>query len=195
MTVEEIAPFPDLEKNDEAMFNEAIRHLRELQHHIDDTAQQAAIQLNQLRGNYNYWFNHYGPFLREYALNHAKIDKDGVKAKNYKSIAAGGGVYFRAIPKEIKFDMHYLIEVFNQIPEGLPHIKREITYKIIDAEKLLEACRDMDLNVPVEIIEGDPVGKMSVGTKRAWSPYSSKVMLNKALEGNLKEEEEESEDS
>jgi hypothetical protein len=172
-------------------FNNAIRHLRRLQHEIDDTARQASIEINKLRSDYNHWYRQYEPFLRDYALEHAKVDKNGVKAKNYKSIAAGGGVYFRAVPEKIEFDMLSVVKMCETEPESIwdQLVRKEVSYIVIDAEGLVKQADEYG-GIKYDTTPGDPIGKMSIGTERGWSPNSAKQLLGKALEGSLKEEVE-----
>lgn len=194
------------EKKD--IFVSAIKHLRRLQHEIDDIARTAAIEINKARWNYNHWMDQYSPFLRQYWHDHAKVNKEGEKTKNYKLIEAGGGVYFRGYPGNISLDKNrlaallYELEEHNvgfKVKEDSPSfvlsdfIKVESVVNVTDPTKLIEACEAFGIDYSsygIVVTPASPLQSMGVGSDRAWSPSKAKTDLTRALEGNLEETNE-----
>jgi hypothetical protein len=207
--IEEILDLKTDEEKAEA-FRYAIKKLRAIQHEIDDVAQTAALELNRLRSRYNHWFENYKPFLKNYALEHAKVDKDGVKAKHYRDITSGGGVFFTARTTKTKFSNHAkLLELVGDLElaeagghEDAPEdfdtkfpcrnmFKKIEAIEVLDENLLIEACKALDLDprsYGIEEGNSDPLGHMYVGTEKGWTPNKMKERLNKALEGELQDE-------
>lgn len=170
------------DKTDDEMFEHAVRHLRAMQHEIDDTAQQASIELNKLCGRYNYWFNYYAAFLRKHATEHAKRKNSGEMVKHYKTITAGGGVYFREIKPKYIFSQEELKRCYENGMRDA--IAAEVSFVAIEPEKLI--AQGIGTKEP-----GDPLGKIYVGTSRPWTHTKAKSGLTSALDGVLTTESEE----
>jgi hypothetical protein len=92
-----VGKITNLAVDEDKQFDSIIHYLNYLAHEIDDIAAVAARLISERRAKYMFHFTQNQSFLREYAMTHLKRDSDGqIKTKNYKSITAGGGVFFRA---------------------------------------------------------------------------------------------------
>jgi hypothetical protein len=190
MSTELEAP-PIEEQDPQEAFVNAIQHLRRLQHLIDDIAESAAIELGKARSNYDHWLEIYKPFISVYAIEHAPITKDGVKAKSYRCTKAGGAVYFTSRPKR------YICPSPDVIGSLFPkYAKEEISVKtVIDFEGLVSELGIEEAAKHGIVIEDEnPFAKIAVGTNRAWTPNKAKDRLNKALKGEILAEEESHDD-
>ena len=80
-------------------FARVVRQLRAMQHEMDDIAAVAATQISAVAGRYKFKLDSWKPFLEDYAKRHLskRVDKETGEVKeikNYKTIEAGGGVFF-----------------------------------------------------------------------------------------------------
>lgn len=129
----------------EAEFNSAIKVLLYYQHKIEDIASVATRFIAEARRHYNNAWEQNKYFLREYAIENLKRNKDGeITGKNYKTLAAGGGIFFRQKPRQIKIDSDYLPTIkkiltdhfSDDIVNGL--ITEKLVYKVSDENELVD---------------------------------------------------------
>jgi len=129
----------------EAEFNSAIKVLLYYQHKIEDIASVATRFIAEARNKYNHAWEQNKYFLREYAIENLKRNKDGeITGKSYKTLAAGGGIFFRQKPRVIKIDEDYLpvlkkilIDHFpDNIVNGL--ITEKLVYEVPDEDELVD---------------------------------------------------------
>jgi hypothetical protein len=226
MTEEQITLPAGMEKEElivlrDAQFNTAIKTLLYYQHKIEDVANVATRFITEARGKYNYFHQQYIAFLREYAKEHLKRNKDGeIKGKSYKSIAAGGGVFFRAKPEKITFDPTKLAALQNFLaihsPEKADLITAKFVYEIIDKEQLLMTLQEIAdtrakkiLDNPeeikvgqvagmqeildefnIQVEEADPFYYCYIGSNKGWTGRDLQSNLSQAISGTLKFDQE-----
>lgn len=139
----------ELVKEKEETFDKTIRYLLHLSHEIEDIANVASSLINERRSKYNWTFEQNKHFLRDHAVPHLKRDKDGVvTGKSYKSMTAGGGVFFRQKPEKITIDkkgLEWLKNKFlvNYLDEATANslITESITFDVPNEKALVVALR------------------------------------------------------
>lgn len=190
-------------------YKDNLRHLRSLQHQIDDSAKLLAQKLGATVGRYNHWLEVYKPFMREYAQEHAGVNKTtGEKEKFCKDIESGAGVFFEATQRTISFNQELLPLLFEELgkleddkekwPEGikLKDVMDEnqvTTYEVIDSSKLFKVLAAFEIdkaNYGIKVTEGDAYARMKIGTVRGWTPNKAQEVLSKALKGQVEEGKE-----
>src|ERR1700752_4004631 len=109
------------EQNKAEHFDKLIKYLNYLAHEIEDIGSVAARLITERRNKYNFFFEQNKQFLKDYALEHMKRNAEGeIKGKNYKSLTAGGGVFFRAKPEHIHIETDKLGALKEFIEKYLP---------------------------------------------------------------------------
>lgn len=203
-------------------FDSAIKTLLYYQHRIDDIASVATRFIADARNKYNYFLQQCEPFLRHYAIAHLKRDKDGnVKSKNYKSLAAGGGVFFRQKAQKITFNNEQLPKIKEFIERYLPDKAEVITektvYEVTNKQELVDVlqqiadakARELFANpeeitvgtvkaideiyseMDIQIEEADPYYYMHIGTNKANTFRHLKANLTQAIDGSFRADQEE----
>jgi hypothetical protein len=216
----EVAPAQDevQEIDKAAEFNSAIKVLLYYQHKIEDISKVATRFIAEARRHYNHAWEMHKYFLKEYAKEHLKRNKDGeIKGKSYKTIEAGGGVFFRQRPAKITLNEQKLEDLKEFIERYLPDksevIKEKVVYEyepdeIIDVLKQIAEVKAHQLyggaqeakeqgmkeicdEFGIEIEEPDPFYYMHVGTTKAFSTAALKANLGQAIDGTTRFDEEE----
>jgi hypothetical protein len=130
------------------LFNSTIKLLLYYQHKIEDITAVASRFIVEARRKYNFHFEQNKHFLREYTIEHLKRDKDGqIKGKSYKTLEAGGGIFFRQKPKKITIDERHLPilkkMLINYFPDDIVNelITEKIAYEVSDKDALLSRLK------------------------------------------------------
>lgn len=216
-TLKELA---NIDKN--AQFDMNIKTLLYYQNRVNNIADVATRFLSEARNKYNFWFDQHRAFLREYAIDHLKRGADGeIKGKSYKSISAGGGVFFRAKPEKITFDPDRLPALFAFLQEHFPintnPVVIKTVYEITDKEALINLLQEIAekrakeiLDNPeeftvgavqglgeiynefgIEVEEADPFYHCYVGSTKGWTGRDLQSNLSQAVAGSLKYDQDE----
>lgn len=127
-------------------FDRVVKYLNWLAHEINDIGAVAANLIAERRRKYNFIFEQNKLFLKDYALDHLKRDKDGqIKGKSYKRVTAGGGVFFRAKPQRIIMDDELLPKlrsfVAQYAPDMINLIEEKTVLSVADPETLLDTLK------------------------------------------------------
>lgn len=134
-----------LEAEKTQQFDDVIRYLLRISHEIEDIADVAARLINERRGKYNWVFGQNQAFLREYATERLKRGADGeIKGKNYKSLTAGGGVFFRGVPEKVHINQEHLGTLKAILAPYLGDtelITEKTVYEVPSKEALLEEVK------------------------------------------------------
>lgn len=146
LEVVEAPPQDELQVIDkEAEFNSAIKVLLYYQHKIEDIGSVATRFIAEARNHYNRAWEQNKYALREYAIENLKRGKDGeIKGKSFKTLAAGGGVFFRQKPRVIKIDESYLPTLKKILTDHFPDdvanslITERLIREVPDKEELVE---------------------------------------------------------
>lgn len=201
-----------------ATFDHHVRHLRAMQAEIDNIASVAAEAIAKVRNRYDRTWEQYKPFLVDHAKRKIaearRVTDDGeVKEdRHYKSIGAGGGVYFATKKGGVQItcateDFYWFLLNQNIAPLGIRMVE---SYEVTDAQSLKLALlqaferayasgNDADkaqaalLLSHINETPDDPDGHVKVGTKGGWTANKSKQTLTRAIEGQLKLEDDDAE--
>lgn len=208
--------------NPDNVFDMQIKTLLYYQNRVENIADVATRFLTEARNKYNHFLHLYKPTLESYAKDHLKRGADGeIKGSSYKSISAGGGVFFRAKPKKVTFNTNKLAEIKDFIERYLPDktevITEKIVYEVPDEDALVETLQQIaDIKAKeiftnpeeitvgtvkaldevytefgIDVEEEDPFYYMRVGTIKGWTGNNLKANLRQAIEGSFKLEQEE----
>jgi hypothetical protein len=149
----------------DAEFDKAIKLLLHYQHKISDIAAVATRFIAEARNSYNFHLEQNKYFLREYAMEHLKRDKDGeIKGKSYKSIAAGGGVFFRQKAEKITLNLDKLPLIKDFIESYLPDKTEVIAEKITfecDSKELIDVLKQIADVKAQELFAGSEEGSVT----------------------------------
>ena len=125
-----------------------MKYLNRLSHEIEDIAGVATRMIAQRRNHYNHVFMANKPLLQEYAIEHLKRDKDGqITGKSYKTLEAGGGVFFRAKPQTIRIDDTKLADIRAFIERYLPDKVEVVAEKTVCSVPDKQAFIDVLTNI------------------------------------------------
>jgi len=145
---EEIGRITNLSENPDEQFNKIVKYLNWLSHEIEDIGKVAARLINERRAKYNFFFEQNKLFLKDYVMPKLKRNKDGeIVGKSYKSVEAGGGVFFRQKPRKVTVNQ----EMFGPLLELMERyginskriIEKKIVYKVHDEDALLKAVTEI----------------------------------------------------
>lgn len=158
----EVTPIPkELALEKQESFDSTIKYLLRLSHEIDDIANVASRLIAERRNHYNWKLEQTKLFLKEHALEHMPRDGNGeIKGKNFKSINAGGGVFFRAKPQKLTIDkeqLGWLKKEFlmNYLDDERANalIKEKIAFEVTDEKALIAALNEVIQNKAKEKLE------------------------------------------
>lgn len=208
---------PELtEQERDALFTHHVRHLRAMQSEIDNIAKVAAQEIARVRNNYDRKLDEYKPFL----IDHAKrgIAKaaytneetgERKEARHYKTISAGGGVYFATKKGGVQiecdvYDMFAFLERHGYDYVGC--IERTETYRVTNVadlkDVLLAAFEQGEGDIVKEAAfllahinetPDEPDGYVKIGTSSGWTANKAKQALTRAIDGTYKLENEDAE--
>lgn len=205
-----------------ARFDSLIKLLLHYQHKIEDIANVATRFIGEARNSYNFHLEANKSFLKEYAIENLKRDKDGqIKGKSYKTVTAGGGVFFRAKPERITFNKNRLGDIKAFIERYLPDktevILEKTIYEVPDKQALMDVLENIShakaaelLANPAEISVGtvkgleeiynemditiepmDPFYHFHIGSNKAFTGGEIKANLTQAIDGGFRYDQEE----
>lgn len=205
----------DLKSKDaDAAFNSMIPALRHLQQRMTDKVDVARREIAETRARYDRLFMQFRPFLEAYGKAHLRKhtnSKTGEikEIKNYRTIEAGGGVYFAAKLGSISVNIADLKELNDYlVKHGQPGLVKIETVTIervsvTDSARLVEALKELKKDGSVSaagyleqitVVETDPYGHFYVGAKAKWTGNAEATALSDAIKGKAKPEVEDSED-
>lgn len=207
--------------NPDNVFDMQIKTLLYYQNRVENIANVATRFLAEARNKYNHFLQLYKPALEAYAKDHLKRGADGeIKGKSYKSISAGGGVFFRAKSAKITLTESKLNDlrefILGQNPEATDLINMKISWEVPDKQALVDILQEIaekrakeilanpeEITVGqvaglqeifnefgIEIEEEDPFYYLRVGTTKGWTGNNLKANLSQAIEGSFKLEQE-----
>lgn len=135
------------EINPDKQFDSVVSYLNYLSHQITDIGAVAARLISERKAKYTFHLKQNEAFLREYALAHMKRDANGeIKGRNYRSLTAGGGVFFRAKPEKITIDQEHLKTLKAILAPYLGDtdlIREKTVYEVPNEQGLIKEVRIM----------------------------------------------------
>lgn len=142
-------------------FDDTVKYLLRLAHEIDDIGNVASRLIAERKNAYNWKLEQTKAFLREYALEHMRRDGNGeIKGRNYKSLTAGGGIFFRARPQKLTIDkekLGWLKKEFllNYLDDSLANelITEKIAFEVPNEKALICALKVVVKNRAEEKLE------------------------------------------
>ena len=187
---EESIPIPVTKLHEEAIdrksvFTDCVKYLNRLSHEIEDIAGVATRMIAQRRNHYNYVFMANKPLLQEYAIEHLKRDKDGqITGKSYKTLEAGGGVFFRAKPQTIRTDDTKLADIRAFIERYLPDkvevVAEKTVYSVPDKQAFIDVLTNIAEAKATELVTSHATAEGLTDTEQI--EFEIKEATKKGLE-------------